>query len=126
MIVSCSQIGHRRKMIWSQSSAQQAASRSSGTDTGTKRIVTSHGFRFLLRSAKMLAGSGAPPPEEIQLKENITSYCKPRSRGPAYWPLISANARIEPGLCFRARIHYKTPQKQYNPNESDPKKEIPV
>jgi hypothetical protein len=51
-------------MISSESSAQQAASRSSGTETGTKRIVTSHGSRFPLRSAKMLAGSGVPPPEE--------------------------------------------------------------
>jgi hypothetical protein len=31
-------------MIWSQSSAQQTASCSSGIDTGTKRIVTSKGF----------------------------------------------------------------------------------
>jgi hypothetical protein len=43
----------------------------------------------------MLAGSGAPPPEENQLKENITSYSKPQSRGPAYWPLISADAFME-------------------------------
>jgi hypothetical protein len=43
----------------------------------------------------MLAGSGAPPPEENQLKENITSYSKPQSRGPAYWPLISADALSE-------------------------------
>jgi len=42
----------------------------------------------------MLAGSGAPPPEENQLKENITSYSKPQSRGPAYWPLISAKSLI--------------------------------
>jgi hypothetical protein len=94
-IESCSQTGHRRKIISSESSAQRAASRSSGTDTGTKRIVTSHGSRFPLRTAKMLAGSGTPPPEEIQLKENITSYCKPRSRGPAYWPLIAAESLTE-------------------------------
>jgi hypothetical protein len=43
----------------------------------------------------MLAGSGAPPPEENQLKENITSYSKPQSRGPAYWPLISANEHFD-------------------------------
>jgi hypothetical protein len=40
--------------------------------------------------------------KKIQLKENITSYCKPRSRGPAYWPLISADALIDnrEGLIF--------------------------
>jgi hypothetical protein len=43
----------------------------------------------------MLAGSGAPPPEENQLKENITSYSKPQSRGPAYWPLIFAEVLID-------------------------------
>ena len=64
-----------------------------------KRIVTSHGSRFSLRSAKILAGSGAPPPEEVQLKENITSYRQPESRGSVYWPLISAEYQIEP---FRA------------------------
>ena len=82
-------------MISSESSAQQAASRSSGTETGTKRIVTSHGSRFPLRSAKMLAGSGSRLLKKIQLKENITSYCKPRSRGLDYWPLISAKALAE-------------------------------
>src|ERR1700739_4136236 len=95
MIESCSQIGHRRKMIWSQPSAHQGATCPTPADTGTKRIVSSHGSRFSLRSAKMLAGSGAPPPEEIQLKENITSCCKPRSGGPAYWPLISAKSLID-------------------------------
>ncbi|MGD0832111.1 MAG: hypothetical protein ABR907_14300, partial [Terracidiphilus sp.] len=32
--------------------------------------------------------------KKIQLKENITSYGKPRLRGPAYWPLISAKELI--------------------------------
>jgi hypothetical protein len=56
-------------MISSESSAQPAASRSSATDTGTKRIVTSHRFRFLLRSAKTLVGSGTRLLKKIQLKE---------------------------------------------------------
>ena len=47
-------------MISSEFSAQPAASRSSGTDTGTKRIVTSHGSRFPLRSAKMLGRKRDP------------------------------------------------------------------
>jgi len=44
-IESCSQTGHRRKMISSESSAQPAASCSGPADTGTKRIVTSKGLR---------------------------------------------------------------------------------
>ena len=48
--------------------------RFSGTDTGTKRIVTSHGSHFPLRSAKIIAGSGAPPPEEKPTERNITSH----------------------------------------------------
>jgi hypothetical protein len=43
----------------------------------------------------MLAGSGIPPPEEIELKENISSYHQHQPCGPAYWPLISANALTE-------------------------------
>jgi hypothetical protein len=35
-----------------------------GKETGTKRIVTSPGFRLRLRPAKISAGSGAPPPKE--------------------------------------------------------------
>ena len=95
MIESFSQTGQRRKMISSESSVQPEACRSDATDTGTKRIVTSHGFCFLLRSAKTLAGSGTRLLKKIQLKENITSCCQPQSRSPAYWPVISANALIE-------------------------------
>src|ERR1700726_2016004 len=92
MIESCLQTGHRRKMVSSESSAQQAASCSSGADTGTKRIVTSNGSRFSLRIRQDAGKKRGPPPEEAQLKENIASYCQLRSRGSAYWPVISANA----------------------------------
>ena len=40
--------------------------------------------------------SFAPPPEEIQLKENMTSSCQRQSRGPAYWPVISTKPLIDP------------------------------
>jgi hypothetical protein len=43
----------------------------------------------------MLAGSGAPPPEEIQLKENIASYKQLLRVDSDFWPVISAKARIE-------------------------------
>ena len=43
----------------------------------------------------MLAGSGAPPPEEIQLKENISSGSYPKKTDSEYWPVISANALTE-------------------------------
>src|SRR6516162_4261103 len=51
-------------MIVSQSSAQPTASCSSGTVTGTKRIVASKGLRCRRGPAKISAGSEAPPPEE--------------------------------------------------------------
>jgi hypothetical protein len=46
----------------------------------------------------MLAGSGAPPPEEIQLKENISSGSYPKKTDSEYWPVISANALIDQNL----------------------------
>jgi hypothetical protein len=76
-------------MIWSQSSAQLAASCSGPDDAGTKRIVPSKGF----------AVDGDPPRSQpaakllllkkIQLKENIASYSQPRSYGLGYWPVIA-------------------------------------
>ena len=33
--------------------------------------------------------------KKIQLKENIASYCQPRSRGSVYWPVISLKAPVE-------------------------------
>jgi len=53
-------------MIWSQSSAQQTASCSGGTDTGTKRIVTSRAS-LSTWTAKISASS-----EALLLKENPT------------------------------------------------------
>ncbi|MFZ1014293.1 MAG: hypothetical protein WAN28_13195, partial [Terracidiphilus sp.] len=46
-------------------------------------------------SAKMLAGSGAPPPEENPTERKYNFLLQPRSRGPAYWPLISANSLVQ-------------------------------
>ncbi|MGA9241903.1 MAG: hypothetical protein WBW03_07955, partial [Silvibacterium sp.] len=42
------------------------------------------------------AGNGAPPPEEIQLKENIASYKQLLRVDSDFWPVISANALTEP------------------------------
>jgi hypothetical protein len=33
--------------------------------------------------------------KKIQLKENIASYCQPRSRGSVYWPVISLKPTVE-------------------------------
>lgn len=84
-------------MIWSQSSAQFAASCSGPDDTGTKRIVPSKGF----------AVDGDPPRSQpaakllllkkIQLKENIASYSQPRSHGSGYWPVIALFATAHRG-----------------------------
>jgi hypothetical protein len=43
----------------------------------------------------MLAGSGAPPPEENPTERKYNFFLPPQSRSPAYWPVISANALIE-------------------------------
>src|ERR1035437_632447 len=64
MMESCSHIGHRRTMNLSQSSAQSASSPSSGTETGTKRIVTAPGFRLRLRPPR-----SAPEAEPRLLKK---------------------------------------------------------
>jgi hypothetical protein len=39
-----------------------------------KEDRTSQGFRLRFRPAKIIAGSGAPPPEENPTERNITSY----------------------------------------------------
>src|SRR6516225_11719835 len=76
-------------MIVSQSSAQPTASCSSGTVTGTKRIVTSKGLRCRCGPVKISAGSEAPPHErKIQLKENIACYWLLFGRDSEYWPVI--------------------------------------
>jgi hypothetical protein len=51
-------------MSSSQCSAQSVAILSGATETETKRIRTSQGFHFRLRPAKIIAGSGTPPPDE--------------------------------------------------------------
>jgi hypothetical protein len=71
MIDSCSQTGHRRKMILSQSFAQSASSLSGGAETGTKRIVTSKGFRLCRGPAKISARAEPLLLKKIQLNENI-------------------------------------------------------
>src|ERR1039457_6073761 len=81
MIESRSQIGHRRKMILSQPSAQSVASLPGPAETETKRIVPHRG-----------SATGFDPPrsrpeaeprllKKIQLKENITSYLKAAGMG---------------------------------------------
>jgi len=76
-------------MIVSQSSAQPTASCSSGTVTGTNRIVTSKGLRCRRGPVKISAGSEAPPHErKIQLKENIACYWLLFGRDSEYWPVI--------------------------------------
>jgi hypothetical protein len=44
----------------------------------------------------MLAGSGAPPPEENPTERKYIFLPPQQTRGPAYWPLISAKPLIEP------------------------------
>ena len=100
-IESFSQNGHRRMMISSQSSAQRAASCSNGTHVVTKRIVTSHGSRFPLRSAKMLGQeAGLRLLKKTHLKENIASYFLTQSsiidlgthRDTGFWPVKAHNS----------------------------------
>ena len=50
---------------------------------------------------KISAGCEAPPPEEIQLKENIASYRQPRRSASAFWPVISLLVAIEPSAPVR-------------------------
>src|ERR1017187_6275985 len=89
MIESRSQIGHRRKMISSQPSAQSVASLSGPAETETKRIAPHRGSVFGFDPPRSL-----PEAEPRLLKKNPTERkynflptgCRP---DPGDWPVIS-------------------------------------
>ena len=66
-------------MIWSQSSAQHAASCSGPDDAGTKRIVTSKGLRVDGDPPRSQPAAKLLLLKKLQLKENIASHSQPRN-----------------------------------------------
>src|ERR1017187_4630498 len=95
MIESLLQIGHRRKMILSQSSAQSVVSLSGSAETETKRIVPHRGSASAFDPPRSSPEADPRLLKRIPTERKYTSYLQAVGREAEYWPVISLLSSTE-------------------------------